>query len=243
MTRKFNIPKFSIIGDGYIAQKHKHAIEKNGGIIKHIYDPLKYDTKLTPEFFSDYVVICSPSHLHRQHIQMAMRYSTTSKIIVEKPMVLPWEPIIDDDRINIVLQLRWIENLPQEADLVKCTMIRDEDYFKRARNATETGGVLYQLFIHYIDLAIRLNAKFEGVVYEQGDQIRTIDNIDIMKIDMNDLYTRMYNDIINHDKGVKPSDLFYIHWILERIGWNYGLYNQNVYDKKFILNFKKGITI
>lgn len=225
--------RFGLIGDGQIARKHRVAIQTNGGEIHKVHDPVLGDKSdpLGHSFFDGLycVVICSPSHLHREHIKMALEYN--KKIIVEKPAFLPWEPAIDDDRINIVLQLRWLD-LPETAEKVKVTMVRDKAYFKTWKgDPRNTGGLFYNLFIHYIDLANMLCAEFEGLVTQTGKQVRLVDDLDIMKLDMHDLYIRMYNDIINKDKGVKPKDVFYLHWLLNRSSEFYG-FGADAIDKK-----------
>lgn len=236
--------RFGLVGDGKIAVRHKNAIKKNGGNIVAIHDP-KYGSDSVPLDFllsnSDYVVICSPSFMHREHINYALKHDR--KIIVEKPMVLPWEPTIDNDNINVVLQLRWLD-LPDKAEIVESVMVRDAAYFESwAGNAKLTGGLFYHLFIHYIDLAINLKAKFVGMVVSEGTQVRRIDNLDIMKLDMNKLYAAMYNDIINYDKGVKPAELFYVHWVLERCGWKYGINSADLLNKKITVDFSHGVAL
>jgi predicted dehydrogenase len=234
--------KFGLIGDGKISHRHKHAVKENGGVIYKIHDP-KYGDECIPldeEFFAglDYVIICSPSYLHREHINLSLKYG--KKIICEKPMCLPWEPVVSDDRVNVVLQLRWMD-LPDKANLIKVTMARNDEYFKMWEgDPRNTGGLLYHLFIHYIDLALLLDAKFEGRVISKGEQVRMVDDIDIMKLDMNDLYFKMYNDIINYDKGVKPKDLFYLHWWLDRNSDIYG-YGTDLLNKKIIIEHKREI--
>jgi len=237
--------KFTLIGDGKIAVRHREAIKNNGGEIVAVHDP-KYGSdsvSLEDKLFldSDYVIICSPSFMHREHINYALKHD--KRIIVEKPMVLPWEPMVDDNRINVVLQLRWID-LPEKASVVKSVMSRNADYFKSWEgNAKFTGGLFYHLFIHYIDLAIKLNARFEGTIIPEGPQIRCIDDLDIMKLDMNMLYTKMYNDIINNDLGVKPFELYYVHWVLEKCGWKYGINGNDLMNKKLTIDFSNGINI
>jgi hypothetical protein len=231
--------KFGLIGDGKISVRHKAAVKFNGGEIYKIYDPRYKDskTKLDEEFFAglDYVIICSPSFLHREQIKLALKYD--KKIICEKPMCLPWEPFIDDDRVNIVLQLRWID-LSEKADLINVVMARNDAYFDLWEGDSKlTGGVLYHLFIHYIDLALILDARFEGLVISEGKQIRMIDDLDIMKSAMDSLYARMYNDIINHDNGVKPRDLFYLHWWIDRNSDIYG-FGKDLLNKKIVIENK-----
>lgn len=237
--------KFGLIGDGKIAVKHRHAISNNGGDIIAVHDPKYGNESISlddPLFLAaDYIVICSPSFIHRKHIKFALKHD--KKMVVEKPMVLPWEPIIDDNRINVVLQLRWMD-LPEAAKEINVTMVRDEEYFKTWEgNAKLTGGLFYHLFIHYIDLAIKLRAKFIGEVVYKGVQIRRIDSLNMFDYDMNDLYTEMYNDIINHDGGVKPEELYYVHWVLERCGWKYGINGKDLMNKTVSIDLKNGIDI
>lgn len=235
--------KFALIGDGAIAKYHKEAIRHVGGEIKYIFDP-KYNTPpsnilRTIHFLNyvDYAVICSPSYLHYSQIQEILKSGHILRgIICEKPAFLPWEPPIIDDRINIVLQLRYLPNLPEKADLVSVRFVRDEAYFKSWKgDARKTGGLFYNLFIHGIDLAIQLNANFEGKVASEGKQERWIctkysltvgrdgnikfvddkNKTDILNIDTQACYNRMYEAILD-GKGIKPEELFYLNWTLRR---------------------------
>ncbi len=280
--------RFCLIGDGAIAEYHKKAIEHVGGELDtdHIIDP-KYKPDLPQEFspnrcfamssiykdlesaidynvngLFDYIVICSPSYLHRLHIQKALNHSGSVKIIVEKPAFLPWEPIIESDQLNIVLQLRYLPNLPKSADLVTAHFLRDDNYFYSWKgDPKKTGGLFYNLFIHYLDLAQRLGANFEGSVNLTDDELpkffQSHDNrrepllyrryisyrveddkppgghllniIDLQKVDMQQCYNNMYEDIISGG-GVKPKDLFYLNWILQRNSEMFG-YGRNGMNK------------
>ena len=238
--------KFLLVGKGSISKRHIYAIEENGGEILDTYDPLLSNWKCLEDMLyryrdeADYVSICSPNNFHYDQIKLCLKYD--KKIIVEKPMVLPWEPVINDNRINIVLQLRWLD-LPETADLVKVTMPRNEEYFKSWKgNSKLTGGIFHLLFIHYIDLAERLGAKFEGKIIPEGKPEARIDDLNILKVDMNNLYKKMYNDIINNDKGVKPHEIYYLNWILERCGFTFGI-GSNVVGKSMEIDFSNGINI
>lgn len=231
--------RFGLIGDGIIAQRHKAAIKSVGGEINWVYDPIYKSRALrgAMQFHTyhdhvplsawkavDWVVICSPTYMHRSHVKTALMHG--KEVICEKPLCLPWEPLIDDSRINIVLQLRWIKNLPKKADLVKAVMVRDEAFFNTWKgDPKKAGGNIYEFYIHYIDLAIRLGAAFEGAVYAKGVQSREIvygkNKLDIMKIDMQDCYNRMYVDILE-GKGVRPRDIFYLTWVLNKYSEKYG---------------------
>lgn len=248
---------FILIGDGQIAKYHRKAIEHVGGKLSYICDPeygefnlwkgvqvAKYNElpelagKLWDTDRKIYVVIASPSHLHREQIRFVLNnFPSDTQIICEKPAFLPWEPIVDSDKVNICLQLRYIPNLPKEAVLVKMVYVRDEAYFSSWKgDPQKTGGLFYNLFIHGIDLAHRLKADFVGSVRKEGFQDRYIglkwswpkdvwydddrfiaenDKVDILKINIQSCYNAMYEDIITGG-GIKPRDLFYLDWILKR---------------------------
>ena len=224
---------FGLLGDGYIAQFHKKAIEHVGGKLINIYDPIKYDTK---DFIGnmEYMVICSPSNCHYGQVRQSLELGY--KVITEKPMCLPWEPLIDDDRINVVMQLRWLP-LPDKANLVKVKMVRDKAYFESWKgDPKKTGGAYFHLFIHYIDLANQLGADFEGKIVSEGKQERWIDDLDILSFDTQDLYNRMYEDIIKGD-GIKPRELYYLYWQLNRNSDMNG-YGENLIGKKLYIENK-----
>jgi hypothetical protein len=277
---------FGLIGNGIIAARHKEAIKSVGGKIAWIADPYQDSGDLNVLFIKsdviplwawdnvEYVVVCSPTYLHRDHVKMALDHG--KYVICEKPLCLPWEPMIDDDRINIVLQLRWIKDLPAKANLVRAVMVRNGEFFKTWKgDPRKAGGNLYEFFIHYVDLAIQLGADFEGIVLPKGTQERKICyrqlepaqtlrmslvelkmkdpssterdwiragltpssdhlmwsanipeytksvELDIMKVDMQGCYNRMYADILK-GKGVRPKDLFYLTWVLNRYSDVYG---------------------
>ena len=296
--------KFTLIGDGQIAKYHRKAIEHIGGEIICIVDlkhelgfgenniPYSKDLKHTPPYVfveSDYYIICSPSNFHRSQIKYLLSNISTWKsfqIICEKPAFLPWEQIIDDDRINIVLQLRYLLDLPDKVEKVVAHFVRDEAYFESWKgDPKKTGGLFFSLFIHYIDLAIQLGADFEGSVSHAGKQRRmilgdfeheelefinktddprryileeagksyscpigTVRNgvmdlynesgiidgeykleIDLLNINMQQCYNRMYEAIIAGN-GIKPKDVFYLSWILQRNSEMFG-YGRNMIGK------------
>lgn len=169
---------FALIGEGTISQKHKLAIEHVGGRLCRIYDP-KFSVmpwKLNSEFFKniDYVVICSPTFFHREQTKMAL--AAGCNVICEKPLCLPWEPLIDDNRVNVCLQLRYLDGLPEFADTVVSDFWRNKEFFNSWKGSPLlAGGNIYEFFIHYIDLAIQLGADFTGIVnLGDGQQVREI---------------------------------------------------------------------
>ena len=190
---------FILIGDGAIARYHRKAIQHVGGDLIGIVDPDKYNggtfyNLSGPSIFPPdtvakeatkiwkhsgdpiCVVIASPSFLHREQIKFVLNeFPADTVIICEKPAFLPWEPPIDDDKINVCLQLRYMPHLPDKADKIDVKFVRDQAYFNSWKGSPEmTGGLFFNLFIHYIDLAHILGAEFSGSVQSEGTQERVI---------------------------------------------------------------------
>ena len=164
-----------------------------------------------------------------------MGLKNNKNIICEKPAWLPWQIPIDDDRINVVLQYRYLENLPHET--VKIRMVRDEKYLNSNKGNTKiTGGIWYNLFIHGLDLALKLNVDFEGMIATEGKQERMIGNFDLNSVDMNALYVEMYKKVIFENKGIKPQDVMFLHWWLQHHsnihGYGKDMLNKTIYIKK-----------
>ena len=130
--------KFALIGAaGYIAPRHLRAIKDTGHLLTVAYDindSVGIMDSVAPEaeFFTqfehfsdyafrqknsldtvlDYVVVCSPNHLHHPHINAGLRLGCD--VICEKPLV-PTPDLLDDlrnteietgKRVFNILQLR-----------------------------------------------------------------------------------------------------------------------------------------
>jgi len=223
--------KFGLIGDGKIAKRHRQAIKHVEGKIVKIYDP-KYNengnrppeavSTLDRSFFKDldWVVVASPTSCHYIHVKTALAHG--KKVICEKPYVLPWQPLIDNDSVFIVLQLRWL-NLPVTAEKVQVVAARNDDYFVGPKgNPALTGGLFFDLFIHYVDLARRYGCWFEGMVVKEGEESRQIDQFNLLSQDMNEAYKRMYRDIVFKGEGVTPKEFAELHWLLAKYTGRYG---------------------
>lgn len=227
---------FGVLGSGYIFEKHRQAIERIGGRIVQIYDPILSNLQRPEHLFMyefDWLVICSPSHTHYNYLKMGLK--NNKHIICEKPAWLPWQIPIDDDRINVVLQYNYLDNLPREK--VKIKMVRDENYMNSNKgNSRLTGGLWYNLLIHGLFLALKLNVDFEGMVATEGKQERMVGDFNLDSINMNDLYLEMYKKIIFENKGIKPEPVMYLHWWLNKHSEIYGygkeMLNKPIYVKK-----------
>lgn len=229
---------FGVLGQGYISKKHEQAIERIGGRIVQVYDPFLSNLQKPEHIFQyefDWLVICSPSHTHYNYLKMGLKYN--KNIICEKPAWLPYQPPIDDDRINIVLQYRYLDNLAGRGP-VKIRMVRDEEYMNSYKaNSKLTGGMFFNLLIHGIDLALKLNVDFEGMIATEGKQERMVGDFDLNLVNMDDLYLDMYKKIIFENKGIKPQDVMFLHWFLEHnsniYGYGKDMLNKQIHIKKY----------
>jgi hypothetical protein len=100
-------------------------------------------------------------------------------------------------------------------------MIRDKNYLKSSKmDSRVTGGLFFNLFVHYIDLAIQHRCTFDGWIGTEGTQSRYVESFqtrfNLDSIPIIDLYTRMYKKIVNENKGIKPKDIMFLRWWLER---------------------------
>lgn len=159
--------KFAVIGMGFIYPRHVQAIEANGG---EVYLTCDIDPKKKPDFtdwvemFNDprfdevtHVSICTPNYLHAIIGREALLKG--KKVLCEKPISINgWEGL---EGAMAVMQLRYHPELqkinrPQRLH-IEAKMYRDKKYWKGWKgNDVKSGGILYNLGVHYVDLAIFL---------------------------------------------------------------------------------------
>lgn len=159
--------KFAVIGMGFIYPRHKQAIEANRG---QVFLTCDIDPSKEPDFTDwvemfnskefdqvTHVSICAPNYLHSVIAREALLKG--KKVLCEKPLSI--NGIEGLSNVKTVLQLRYHPELqkinrPKEF-FVEARMFRDEKYWKSWKgNEVKSGGVLYNLGVHYIDLGIFL---------------------------------------------------------------------------------------
>ena len=161
--------KYAIIGMGFIYSRHIKAIQDTGGevILTCDIDPTK-----NPDFTDwvemyhssrfaevDCVVICAPNYLHSVMTREAVLLG--KKVICEKPLAL--EGIKNLKGVTPILQLRYhpqIQGLKAKEVYIEAKMFRNEKYWNSWKGqAVKSGGILYNLGVHYIDLLTVLLGK------------------------------------------------------------------------------------
>lgn len=196
---------FVLLGVGYVAQKHLHAIMANGGNLVAACDP--HDSagildRFFPDarFFTDFerfdrfidlirskgfrvnfVSICSPNHLHDSHCRFAMRIGAVP--ICEKPLTLRTRNLSllksaeqrTGVRVNTILQLRLNDQVRKlEKQAGRMNGVREvRIHYSTPRGSwyhsswkgdiRKSGGVITNIGIHLIDLAVYLYGKCSRV--------------------------------------------------------------------------------
>jgi UDP-N-acetyl-2-amino-2-deoxyglucuronate dehydrogenase len=159
---------YAIIGKGFIYPRHVQAIEATGGKVLMTCDTRFNETN--PDFTDwlemynhpkfkevDTVVICTPNYLHSTMAREAILKG--KKVICEKPLSINGTDGLEG--VVPVLQLRYhpqLQNIKNIATLhVTAKMFRDEVYWNSWKgNPVKSGGILYNLGIHYLDLIVWL---------------------------------------------------------------------------------------
>jgi len=170
--------KFLLIGNGFIVPVHKEAIKSIGGEIIDIIDKNQGEEKWKEEVKktdADCIVILTPNDLH---FKMAKFSAESGKIVLcEKPLVIKSEHariLAEKPNIYTVLQLRHhplVKKLKSEIRKDKnykiemdISVYRDEKYYKSWKGIEErSGGLLFNLGIHYFDLLLYLFGKEKKV--------------------------------------------------------------------------------
>jgi len=187
--------KFSIIGTGFILPSHIQAIRDIGGEIRDIVNNWRGENcwkEMVQTTDADCIVVLAPNHLHKEMILEAVK---NNKIVLcEKPLVINSKDCQELDGLKnvfVVLQLRHHPllkeiraNIKENGNVINMdiSVYRDEDYYKRWKGQKEkSGGVLFNLGIHYFDLLLHLfgpaiEAKTEYLDEKTGRGIIKGDN-------------------------------------------------------------------
>lgn len=163
--------KFALIGTGFIMPRHAEAIYHVGGKIIDVVNTA-YGEEVWREVIgntpADCVVILTPNDLHEPMARAALE---RGKIVLsEKPLAIKTEHVAalaKHPNVFTVLQLHYhplVKKLRIELDPAQrhdveldIAVYRDPSYYASWKgHMARSGGVLYNLGIHYFDLLIHL---------------------------------------------------------------------------------------
>jgi len=172
---------YSIIGTGFIMPRHAEAIYYTKGKIIDIVNTAHGQNtwkKIIKNPKTDCIVILTPNDLH---FKMALKAAQNKKIVLcEKPLCIDSkqaEILSKYKNIFVVLQLRYhpkVKKLKKEIKKdrkykieMDISVHRDKWYYKIWKGQTKrSGGVLFNLGIHYFDLLLYL--------FGQPQEIKTL---------------------------------------------------------------------
>lgn len=172
-----NKPKFALIGNGFILPRHINAIQSAGGEI------------VGRDCGEQYISILTPNYLH---FDMVKREAEKGKIVLcEKPLALTSENIKELcglGEIYTVLQLRYhplvkeyevaekywspgfIDQKSDNEIEMDISVYRDENYYRSWKGQKEkSGGILFNLGIHYFDLLLYLFGPYKKAETDFSD--------------------------------------------------------------------------
>jgi UDP-N-acetyl-2-amino-2-deoxyglucuronate dehydrogenase len=182
---RLTTPTFAVIGTGFIFPTHLKAINQIGGKIidavnlSHGENAWREMVKNTE---ADCIVILTPNDLH---FEMAKFSAENKKIVLcEKPLTIKSEDaraLMNYPNIFTVCQLRYhpftkeLKSKIKESENYKIEMDisvhRDKSYFESWKAQKErSGGILFNLGIHYFDLLLYLFGKPEKVSLESLEE-------------------------------------------------------------------------
>lgn len=205
---------FALIGvAGYIAPRHLNAIKAVGGNLVaaldiadsvgvldayfpacHFFtDEFEFYDFLMEKTSIDYLVVCSPNHLHEAHCYAGLKLN--ADIICEKPLALTLESLhhltdaqhYTNKNIYTILQLRLhpellalkqsIEQNQQEKFQVKIEYFtpRGNWYHKSWKgDVQKSGGIATNIGVHLFDLAYWLFGEVDSINVTQNDAYESI---------------------------------------------------------------------
>ncbi|MBK9329815.1 MAG: Gfo/Idh/MocA family oxidoreductase [Sphingobacteriales bacterium] len=211
--------KFALIGlAGYIAPRHLKAIKEVGGDLVAaldiadsvgILDPYFPDCAFFTEesaFYDflmdkepvDYLVVCSPNHLHEEHCYAGLKLNTD--VICEKPLTLTTESLAHLEEaqqytrkhIYTILQLRLHPKLQQlkeatEASPQEVADVQIEYFTPRGKwyhaswkgDISKSGGIATNIGIHLFDLVVWLFGDVKEVQTEKQTPTESIGTIEL----------------------------------------------------------------
>lgn len=224
--------KFAVVGKGFIYPRHKQAIESLGHEVALTCDiEKKADFRDWVEMFNhpkfkeiDAVSICTPNYLHSVITREALLKG--KKVLCEKPLSV--NGTYGMNGVKTVLQLRYNpavmmlrERKPQNMH-VEAKMFRDKKYWKSWKgNEVMSGGVLYNLGVHYIDLLIyilgdeweilrvkKTKKRIKGMI-QFGERLATfhIEVLDRRKDQTRKLYADGTEVILSNQDNLSYEDL------------------------------------
>lgn len=142
----------------------------------------------------DFLIVCSPNFLHFQHIKIGLESGVN--VICEKPIVLNMDNFNElsileakyNKKVYTIYQLRLHEINKQMKNFVRSgsksrllyVAHRDESYLNSWKvDPDKSGGILFNLGIHYFDFLVSHYGKIESFHVEDRSNVKVQNNVSI----------------------------------------------------------------
>lgn len=186
---------WAIIGLGFISPRHRKSIEAIGDevVVTCDIDPAKgadftdFDRMRQSNMWKrvTHVAVCSPNDLHYSFIQKATE--DKKLVLCEKPLVLSSKQCKKlHPTVGTVLQLRYhpsvlnLSTLSGTHDVALIVKVkRDPSYWAGWKgDSSRSGGIMFNLGIHYFDLLVHLFGDDYTVLNSEYDPRKATGTID-----------------------------------------------------------------
>lgn len=163
----------------------------------------------------DYLSVCSPNYLHDSHIRLGLR--NEANVICEKPLVLRKDHLIQlkklEDKygrkINPILQLRLHPAIQKlKKDLITSKKLIDLTYvtprgdwydFSWKGDFDKSGGILFNIGIHFFDMLIWLYGKPDTFKISYSNSKKCVGKIHLEKAEVNFKLSIDKNDLPSNE--------------------------------------------
>ena len=176
--------KSGIIGNGFIANKHRDAVKRKGWTYVGAYDVVPSKSEVSLEKIlaeCDYIHICTPNVFHHQ----LPIISPDQRFIIEKPIAISSDLVRDIPTACVCYQRRFDTQAFQMAQLcswqrpkkiiANIFVPREAHYWEcwRGDKTMAGGGALMNIGIHYLDLiqwwlGLNLNNRIPNRNFPKG---------------------------------------------------------------------------
>lgn len=166
---------------------------------QHEFEAFLYNNRI------DWLVVCSPNYTHLEHCLLGLRFGL--RVLCEKPLVLTSEEIsrlshaesLSEGSIYVVLQLRYHpsiidlrEKLGSERHRVRLSYCapRGDWYSKSWKgDAEKSGGVVFNIGIHALDLMTWLFGQVQGVSVLNRSQLTVSGELELERANVSFLFS------------------------------------------------------
>ena len=249
--------KFALIGaGGFVAPRHMQAIKDTGHELVVALDPNdsvgildsyfpdcqfftsqeRFDRHVCKHEQLDYLVVCSPNHLHEAHCKLGMRLG--ANVICEKPLTTTLENLVQlkkverqtERKVYTILQLRLHPSIrelkkkinPDKEYLVTLNYItpRGPWYFQSWKGKIgQSGGIETNIGVHFFDMLMWLFGNPKSFELTHRNEMKSVGvlqleranitwNLSLDRNDLPDQSQKFYRSMVVDGEHIRFDNVF-----------------------------------